>query len=324
MTVQEELIKATFKKTDTQSDHQQEFQSTSRGKFYSTIPEGISRTHQSQYQIKLEQTESQHMYQEERFDVDQTKNQTTSSSTDAPNGGPYPDIAACSHSVLMHTKPIDGPCEINCNGEIGGIYYLHNHELKLYFPPECSKQSIKIVIHVFLSDKSPIKQGLQIASAVFKFQSNVKVFDKAVTLSIPHYIKIKSDQDKQKMCFVIQRGNNEPDIRRDGRFPINKSYGSLKITKFCKICVAYGDSKLHLDEDQDQTKLKIGARNGQEQLLNQRNNNSCKLFEDQLIPPVNGFCQQKSQQFQSQQKRFGSFYSKSFMCMYILWYLRIN
>ena len=279
--------------------------------------------HQSQYQIKLEQTEGQRMYQEEQFGVDQTKNQATSSNTEAPNADPYPNIGACSHSVSVYTTPIDGPCEIHCNGETGGIYYLHNHELKLYFPPKCSKQNIKIVIHVYLSDKNPIKQGLQIASAVFKFQSNVKIFDKAVTLRIPHYIKIKSDQDKQNMCFVVQRGNNEPDIRRDGHFPIKKSHGSLKITQFCKIHIGYDDSKLHLDKDQDQAKFKIGARHDQEQLINQQNNNSCKLLEDRLIPPVNGFCQQKPQQFQSQQKSFGSFYSKSFMYVHTL-YLCIN
>ena len=292
--VHEELYEATFRRTGTQFEYQQEFQSTSREKVYSTIPaERMSKMHQLQSQ-------------EEQFDVDQSKNQITNSNTEAPSAVPYPDIAACSHSVSMHMTPIDGPCEINCNGELGGIYYLHNHELKLYFPPKCSKQSIKIVIHVYLSDKNPIKQGLQIGSAVFKFQSNVKVFDKAVTLRIPHYIKIKSDQDMQNMCFIVQRGNNEPDIRRDGHFPIKKSHGSLKIMQFCKIYVAYGDGK-----DQDQTKFKIDVRD-------QQNNNSSKRLEGQLIPPVNGFCQQNSQQYQSQQKAFGSFYSKSimFVCMY--------
>ena len=84
----------------------------------------------------------------------------------------------------MHTKSIDGPCEIHCNGETGGIYYLRNHGLKLYFPPKCPQQNIEIVFHIYLPDKSPIKPGLQIASAVFKFRSNIKLFDKAVTLTI--------------------------------------------------------------------------------------------------------------------------------------------
>ena len=244
---------------------------------------------------------------------DQSKNQTTNSSTEAPSAVPYPDIPACSHNVSMHMTPIDGPCEINCNGELGGIYYLHNHELKLYFPPKCSKESIKIIIHVYLSDKNPVKQGLQIGSAVFKFQSNIKVFDKAVTLRIPHYIKINSDQDKQNMCFVIQRGDNEPDIRRDGHFPIKKSHGSLKIMQFCKVYVGKLNDK---DQLQDQTKFKIDVRDDQKQLCNQRNNNSSKKL-GQLIPPVNGFCQQNSQQFQSQQNTFGSFYSKSFIYVHM-------
>ena len=244
------------------------------------------------------------------------RNRTTSGTIVAPNRSPYPDITTCSHSISMCTAPVDGPCEIDCNGKMGGIYYLHNHGLKLYFPRKCSQQNIKIVIHVFLPEKSSVRQSLQIASAMFKFQSNIKVFDKAVTLRIPHYIKIESDQDQQNMCFVIQRGDNEPDIRKDGHFPIENSYGSLKITEFCKIFVAYDDSKLHSDENQDEDKFTVGTKNEQGQHLNQPNDSSCKLAEGQLIPPVNGVYQQKSQQFQNQQEKLRSCLSK-FVITYV-------
>ena len=203
--------------------------------------------------------EGQSIHEGKEFDIDLTESQTARNGMEAPNASQYSNgsLHPTNHSVSMHTKSIDGPCEIHCsNGETGGIYYLRNHGLKLYFPPKCSQKNIEIVIHVYLSDKSPIKPGLQIASAVFKFQSNIKLFDKAVTLTIPHYIKIKSDEDKQKMCFVIQRGNNEPVIRRDGHFPVKKSYGSLKITQFCKMVIGFGESKLPLGSE-DQGKLLV-------------------------------------------------------------------
>ena len=259
-------------------------------------------------------TKGQPMQEGKEFEIDQTKSQTASNDLEALNASQYSNgnLHPNNHCVSMHTKSIDGPCEIHCNGEAGGIYYLHNHGLKLYFPPKCSHQSIEIVIHIYLSDKSPIKSGLQIASAVFKFQSNIKLFDKAVTLTIPHYIKIKSDEDKEKMCFVIQRGNNEPDIRRDGHFPIKKSYGSLKIIEFCEVIVAYNPGKFHVgSKDQGQT---LGATNGQGTFSIQQNNNSYKWSNNHLTPQINGFCQQKSQQFQGQQRKFKTFSSKSFVC----------
>ena len=254
--------------------------------------------------------EGQSMQEGKEFDIDLIKSQTASNGIEAPNASQYSNgsLHPNNHSVSMHTKPIDGPCKIRCSGETGGIYYLRNHGLKLYFPPKCSKQNIEIVIHVYLSDKSPIKPGLQIASAVFKFQSNIKPFDEAVTLTIPHYIKIKSDEDKQKMCFVIQRGNCEPVIRRDGRFPFEQSYGSLKIKEFCTIIVAYDESKLPLgSNDQGQT---LDVTNGPETLQSNNSKLTCKLSDNQ---PINGMCQQTSRQFQGQQAKFGAFSSKSFV-----------
>ena len=261
------------------------------------VPEVTSGIVGTRYQT-FQSAENRHEHQErqEQFYVNKaqvTKNRTISSSVSAPNSTPHPQI---SPNNPLHALPIDGPCEINCSGEIGGICYLHSHGLKLYFPPGCSQQNIKVIIHVCLSDKSSINNyGLQVASAVFKFQSNVKIFNKAVTLRIPHYIKIDSDQDKQNMCFVIQRGSSEPDIRKDGHFPIKKSYGSLKITQFCSIYAAHGGSKLRPNNDQSQANV---IRSHQGQLMHQRNSNSSKL-SDQKASPINGVIQEQPESFSS-------------------------
>ena len=284
---------------------------TSAKQNYSIISKRTSE--RTQYQIAF-QPEDEHQEREEQFDVNKaqvSKTQTIHSSVAVPNSTPHPQISA---NNPLHALPIDGPCEINCSGETGGICYLHSHGLKLYFPPGCSQQNIKIIIHVYLSDKTSISNnGLRVASAVFKFQSNVKTFNKAVTLRIPHYIKIDSDQDKQNMCFVIQHGSSEPDIRKDGHFPIKKSYGSLKITQFCSICAGHADSKLNPDNDQCQANR---IKSNQGQFINQQNNNSCKL-SDQKAPSINGVIQQNSThvQYQSRQEQLESFSSKSVTCI---------
>ena len=280
---------------------------TSTTQNYSIISKLTSQ--KSQYETKF-QPEDEHEEREEQFDVNiaqVSKNQTIHSSVAVSNSSAHSCISTYNP---LHALPIDGPCEINCSGEIGGICYLHSHGLKLYFPPGCSQQNIKVIIHVCLSDKSSINNyGLQVASAVFKFQSNVKIFNKAVTLRIPHYIKIDSDQDKQNMCFVIQRGSSEPDIRKDGHFPIKKSYGSLKITQFCSICAGHDGNKLHPDKDQGQAS---GIKSNQGQLMNQQNNNLSKLA-GQKASSINGVNQQNSLhvQFHSTQEQPESSTSKS-------------
>ena len=75
--------------------------------------------------------------------------------------------------------------------------------------------------------------------------------------------------------------------------------------------IGFGESKLPLgSEDQGQT---LGATNGKGTLSFQQNNNSCKPSDNQLTPPINGFGQRKSRQFQEQQSKFGAFSSKSFV-----------
>ena len=278
---------------------------------FPVLSEVTSETHLNQYQATFQPADSQHKYhgREEQFNVNKAQVSKNLGTAAAPNSTPHPCTPS---SNPLHTLPIDGPCEINCSGENGGICYLHSHGLKLYFPPGCSQKNIKIIIHVYLSNKSSINNsGLRVASAVFKFQSNVKVFNKVVTLRIPHYIKIESDQDKNNMCFVIQRGSNEPDIRKDGHFPIKKSYGSLKITQFCSICVGYDDSKFYSDKDQGQAN---GIKCDQRQHLNQTNNNSCRL-PHQKASSINGVRQQNSTQ--SRQDHLESFNSKFVTCICI-------
>ena len=132
---------------------------------------------------------------------------------------------------------VDGPYQINCDGQIGGAFVWNDCGLELTFPPKCSKQNIKITVSALLPVRNEVHPGVYIVSAVFKFHCNVKKFDKDFTLCLQHCINIKSSEDCHNMCFIIQHGDAS-DIKY-GHFEAGNSYGSIALNKFCCISVAW-------------------------------------------------------------------------------------
>ena len=131
---------------------------------------------------------------------------------------------------------VDGPYQINCDGQIGGAFVWNSCGLELTFPPKCSKQNIEITMSALLPVRNEVHPGVYMVSAVFKFHCNVKKFDKDFTLHLQHCINIKSSEDCHNMCFIIQHGNAS-DIKY-GHFEAGDSYGSIALNKFCRIAVA--------------------------------------------------------------------------------------
>jgi len=138
---------------------------------------------------------------------------------------------------MLLTTQVDRPCHVTCSGQLGGTFHWEDHGLKLRFPAKCSIEDINITIIAYLPIKSSNLPGLQFASAVFQFKTNVNTFKEYITLRMPHYIKIKSQNDCSRMRFVIENDDKNIELKH-GDFAIGKPYGTLKIKKFCKIGIA--------------------------------------------------------------------------------------
>lgn len=132
---------------------------------------------------------------------------------------------------------VDGPYQINCDGQIGGAFVWNDCGLELTFPPKCSRQNIEITMTALLPVRNEVHPGVYIVSAVFKFHCNVKKFDKDFTLHLQHCINLKSSEDCHNMCFIIQHGDAS-DIKY-GHFEAGNSYGSIVLNTFCCISVAW-------------------------------------------------------------------------------------
>ena len=102
--------------------------------------------------------------------------------------------------------------------------------------------------------KNEVHPGVHIVSAVYKFNCNVKVFDKAFILRLQHCVNLISPEDCHKMCFIIHNGKTTE--MKCGYFEAGNSYGSIKLNKFCWICLGYfaellRNINIHIENDQD-------------------------------------------------------------------------
>ena len=71
--------------------------------------------------------------------------------------------------------------------------------------------------------------------------SNIKKFKKPVTICFPHWVNIVSEEDKEKMFFLISDINSSETNFMKGCFEIAGSFGSIKIDHFCLISICIGN-----------------------------------------------------------------------------------
>ena len=138
-------------------------------------------------------------------------------------------------AIVSHVIPVDGPHQINCDGQSGGCFVWNECGLEINFPLKCSQQHIQVTTSSFLPIKNEIHPGMHIVSAVYQFNCNIRRFDKALTLRLQHCIKLQSPEDCQKMRFIIL--HDDSNDMKYGCFEAGQSYGTIKLNKFCYIFI---------------------------------------------------------------------------------------
>ena len=139
--------------------------------------------------------------------------------------------------VCARVIHVDGPYQINFDGQFGGCFSWNECGLQLTFPHRCSQQNVEITMSTFLPFRNEIHPGLYIVSEMFKFHCNVKKFDKSFTLCLQHCIDLRSSEDCHNMCFIIQHGDTT-DVKC-GHFEVGSSCGTVELNMFCCISIAW-------------------------------------------------------------------------------------
>lgn len=72
-------------------------------------------------------------------------------------------------------------------------------------------------------------------SAVFAIRANIKMFKKSVFVRFPHWVNIKSERDKEKLCFLMLYDNHH-EVQK-GSFEIGEPSGSIEVSEVCHIVI---------------------------------------------------------------------------------------
>ena len=99
-------------------------------------------------------------------------------------------------------------------------------------PPGCADETVTVTLEAYLPSST---QEHCILSAVFDVTTSVETLKKPVTLHIPHCVNIKSEEDKERLRFLILHKDSHE--FKKGYFKIGKSFGSVELDKFSKAMI---------------------------------------------------------------------------------------
>ena len=128
--------------------------------------------------------------------------------------------------------PVGKPEDIECDGKYGGSYLWKRHNFAIVLPPNCADGTVNVTIEAYLPAST---QEHPIVSAVFGITASIEDFKKPVTLRFPHCVNVKSEDDKEKLSFLLL--HNYSYQFKKGYFEIGESVGSIELTNFCKVCI---------------------------------------------------------------------------------------
>ena len=134
--------------------------------------------------------------------------------------------------------PVEPSEAIQCSGKYGGSFLWKGHGFMLIIPPDCADQVVNISIKVYLPVST---QGSSIVSPVFDVTTNIEKFKKPLTIRFPHWVNIISEEDKEKLSFLISDTNSSEAKFVKGCFEIGGSFGSIQVDHFCIFCACLGN-----------------------------------------------------------------------------------
>ena len=144
----------------------------------------------------------------------------------------YISFTAMPPTVKVFLFPVGQSENVQCDGKHGGSYLWKEHDFKIILPPGCADETITITLEAYLPSST---QKNCLVSAVFNVHTNIRTFKKPVTICFPHCAFIQSEEDKEKLFFLIL--HNESYEFKKGC--IENSYGSIELIEFSKLSITY-------------------------------------------------------------------------------------
>ena len=94
--------------------------------------------------------------------------------------------------------PVGKPEILQCDGKYGGSYLWKKHDFEIFLPLNCADGTVNVTVEAFLPSST---QEHPFVSAVFGITATE--FKKPITLHLPHCVNFKSEEDKEKLSFLL-------------------------------------------------------------------------------------------------------------------------
>ena len=120
---------------------------------------------------------------------------------------------------------------LKCDGKHGGTYLWKGHDFTLILPPDCTDEMVTFTLEAYLPSST---QEHCLVSAVFDITADIKNFKRPVTIRFPHWIDVKSEEDKSLNFLVCHDNYYE---MKKGYFEDDKSFGSIQLSSFCLLSI---------------------------------------------------------------------------------------
>ena len=147
------------------------------------------------------------------------------------------DPCSIYHHLPENLVPIGGPVQISCDGQTGRYFVWREHGLQLYLPANCAHRRVVVTMNSYVPHRSQLNSKVHIVSSIYYLQTNIKQFSTAVTLHLQHCVKLKTEEDCQKMYYIIH--DNDNTTTANGQFHIGHSYGTIEMTSFCYVYIVW-------------------------------------------------------------------------------------
>ena len=122
-------------------------------------------------------------------------------------------------------------------------YHMSDHGVTVIIPENAVTMKTLLSIGVYYVNSFQLPKGHRLVSEVFWIKTSVPL-QKNVELYVPHFVKVRDDNDSNKLGFFMASDVRIKDVQTLTKVPKNTSsfepescYGKLVMEHFCSGCI---------------------------------------------------------------------------------------
>ena len=122
-------------------------------------------------------------------------------------------------------------------------YHMSDHGITVIIPENAVTTETLLNVGVYYVNSFQLPKGHRLVSEVFWIKTSVPL-QKTAEVYVPHFVKIKDEEDSNKLRFFMASDKSTEDIQTLTKVPANScsfepgsSYGKLVMEHFCSGCI---------------------------------------------------------------------------------------